>query len=84
MKIVYYLVRKLVDRFRVKQGKYYDLKVRGIDFYEGDRVFVKVVVFDGKYKIVDKWEEEVYIVLCQLNKEVLVYVVQREDGIGKK
>lgn len=84
MKTAYHLARKSADRSRVKQGKYYDLKVRGIDLHEGDRVLVKVVAFDGKHKIADKWEEEAYIVLRQPNKEVPVYVVQREDGTGKK
>lgn len=84
MKTAYHLARKSADRLRVKQGKYYDLKVRGIDLHDGDRVLVKVVAFDGKHKIADKWEEEAYIVLRQPNKEVPVYVVQREDGTGKK
>lgn len=51
MKTAYYLARKSADRSRAKQGKYYDLKVKGINLHEGD--LVKVVAFDGKHKIDD-------------------------------
>lgn len=84
MKTAYHLARKSADRSRAKQGKYYDLKVRGIDLHEGEIILVKVVASDGKHKTTDKWEEEAYIILRQPIKEVPVYVVQREDGTGKK
>lgn len=29
----------------------------------GDRVLVKIVVFEGKYKLVDRWELDFYIVI---------------------
>ncbi|XP_065928537.1 uncharacterized protein [Magallana gigas] len=80
-KTAYHLTRKSADWSRAKQGKYYDLKVRGLTIHEGDIVLVKVVAFDGKHTIADKCEEEAYIVLRQPNKEV---PVQREDGTGKK
>lgn len=42
---------------------YYDQKVKGVGLREGDWVLVKVVVFVGKYKIVDRWEDILYVVL---------------------
>ena len=50
MKTAYQLAREVAERSRTKQGKYYDLKVRGVDLQEGDRVLVKVVAFEGKHK----------------------------------
>lgn len=79
MKTAYNLAREVANNWRSKQGKYYDLKVRGIELQVGNRVLVKVVAFVGKHKIADKWEEEPYIVLHQPNNDVPVYVVQRED-----
>jgi hypothetical protein len=67
---------------RQKEG--YDLRCRGAVVEYGDRVLVKIVAFDGKHKISDRWENEPYIVIDQPNPKVPVYVVQREDGIGSK
>ena len=45
---------------RANQKKGYGLRVTGADVEVGDRVLVKVVAFDGKHKLADKWEEAVY------------------------
>ena len=50
----------------------------------GDLVLVKVVAFDGKHKIADRWENDTYAVLSQPNPGIPVYVVQREDKGGPK
>lgn len=84
MKTAYNVAREVANNSKSKQGKYYDLKVRGVELQVGNRVLVNVVAFDGKHKIADTWEEEPYIVLHQPNKDVPVYVVQREDGSGKR
>jgi hypothetical protein len=59
------------------------LKVRGVSVQPGDRVLVKIVAFEGKHKIADRWEEEPYQILRQPNPDVPVYVVKREDGTGR-
>ena len=51
---------------------------------EGDRVLVKIIAFEGKHKIADKWESEAYIVLKQPNSAIPVYEVQREFSKGPK
>ena len=70
MKTAYQLAREVAEKSRTKQGKYYDLKVRGVDLQEGDRVFVKVVAFEGKHKIVDRWEKDPYVILSQPNPDI--------------
>ena len=51
------------DKARAKQKKDYDPRVGGADVEVTDRVLVKVVAFDGKHKLADKWEEAVYKLL---------------------
>ena len=43
---------------RQKEG--YDIKARGAILQPGDRVLVKIVAYDGKHKLADKWEEDIY------------------------
>lgn len=50
---------------------------------EGDRVLVRVVSFDGKHKIQDRWEDHPYIIINQPNNEIPVFKVRREDGQGR-
>lgn len=66
-----------------RQKMYYDQKAKGVGLREGDRVLVKVVAFDGKHKIADRWEDTPYIVLQQPNTNVPVFKVKREDGEGR-
>ena len=67
---------------RQKAG--YDLKVRGATLEVGDRVLVKTLAFDEKHKLADRWEEFAYIVISQPNKDIPVFVVEREDGEGRR
>lgn len=46
------------------------MKVRGVDLQEGDRVLVKVVAFEGKNKIADRWEKDPYVILSQPNPDI--------------
>ncbi|VDI53176.1 Hypothetical predicted protein [Mytilus galloprovincialis] len=50
----------------------------------GDRVLVKILAFDGKHKLADKWEEDPYQIVNQPNKEIPVYEVKKENGTGRK
>jgi len=80
----YDLASETVKKSQARQKGTYDLKARAAMLEVGDRVLVKIVSFDGKHKIADKWEEDVYVVLKQPNPEIPVFVVGRENGEGKK
>jgi hypothetical protein len=44
----------------------------------GDRVLVKIVAFEGKHKLANRWEEDIYVVSAQPNPDVPVYVLHSE------
>ena len=61
------------------------LKVRGAALQEVDRVLVKVVTFNGKHKVADRWEEDPCHIMHQPNPDVPVFVVmmiQAEHGLS--
>jgi hypothetical protein len=60
-------------------GGGYDIKVRGVTIQKGDRVLVKQVSFDGKHKLADTWEKVPYVVVDQVNSDIPVFNVTRED-----
>ena len=80
----YELARRSLKETRAKQKKDYDVRVRGATIESGDRVLVKILAFEGKHKLADRWEDEPYVVLQQPNPEIPVFVVQRESGEGQK
>lgn len=84
MKKAYELASTAAAQARDKQKDYYDLKARECNIREGDRVLVKIVSFEGKHKIADRWEEDVYIVQKQPNPTIPVYTVFKENGEGRK
>lgn len=61
----------------------YDSKTKGVTLSTGDRVLVKVVAYDGKHKIADRWEDHPYVVISQPITDIPVYKVSREDGEGR-
>ena len=81
---VYKTDTKFADKARKKQKANFDTKMRGTVIGPGDRVLVKIVAYDGKHKIADRWESEPYVVLDQPNHNVPVYVVQKETKTGPK
>ena len=79
----YQLAMKSAQKAKERQKANYDLKTRGAKIEEGDRVLVKIVAFEGKHKIADKWEEDPYIVKRIPNPDIPVYTVRKENGQGK-
>ena len=66
-----------------KQKEKYDSKIRAATVNVGDRVLVKIVAFDGRHKIANKWEEDVYIVIEKPNFDIPVFKVKKQNGEGK-
>lgn len=83
MKSAYELVTRNMKKSQEKQKEGYDQRVRGAEIRAGDRVLVKIVSFDRKYKISDKWEEEPYLVLDQPDPSIPVFQIQKETSKRK-
>jgi hypothetical protein len=66
-----------------KQKDNYDNKVCGGTVQVGDRVLVKVVSFEGKHKLADRWEHDPYVVLSQPNEGIPVFKVRKENNEGR-
>ena len=75
-------VQKNADKACQKQKSVYDLKALAAKLEIVDRVLVKILAFDGKHKIADKWTKDIYIVTDIPNVNIPVYKVEREDGKG--
>ena len=84
LKQAYEVATKEANKARQRQKGHYDLKIRGATLEPGDRVLVKIVAFDGKHKIEDRWEDDVYIVEKKPNPDVPVFVVSKENGTGRQ
>lgn len=84
LKKSYDIVHTSTAKAKERQKSHYDNKTRGAVIQIGDRVLVKILSFDGKHKLANKWEEDPYKVLSKPNPDIPVYVVQKENGEGRK
>jgi len=65
-----------------RQKSNHDIRARAAVLEAGDRVLVKVLAVKGRNKIGDRWEEDPFVVIEQLNTDIPVYRVQKENGEG--
>ena len=65
MKTAYKLASTSASKNQLRQKSGYDLRTKGAVLDIGDKVLVKIVAWDGKHKLTDKWEEDTYVVLKQ-------------------
>ena len=81
MKESFDLATQHADRARRKQKGYYDLKTRHADLQKNDRVLIKRMAFgEGKHKLSDRWEEEIYCVVDQPNEDIPVFTLEGEKS----
>ena len=79
----YKQAQRAMESSQMRQKSNYDVRARAAILNVGDRVLVKIVTYDGKHKIADKWEDSPYEVISQPNKNIPVFKVKREDGEGR-
>ena len=72
------IASKHTQKAQERQKSYYDRKAKAVTLEIGDRVLVRRLAFDGKHKISDKFEEEIFIVTEQHRPDIPVYKVEGE------
>ncbi|XP_060557360.1 uncharacterized protein LOC132717812 [Ruditapes philippinarum] len=78
------IVEQHTDKAKQKQKKQYDKKIRGAKIEIGDRVLVKILAHrEGKHKLADRFEEDIYKVIDQPRKEIPVFQVRSPNGTVK-
>ena len=70
------LVKRVSDQARTRMKSGYDKKARSARIKVGDKVLVKILKFEGKHKIEDKYGENVYKVTGQPIQDIPVFDVQ--------
>ena len=61
-----------------RQKWYYDRKANAVLLEQGDLVSAKADTYKGKRKVKDQWEEEPYEVVCQVTKDIPLYLMKNK------
>lgn len=73
-------VEKVTEAAKLKQKKYYDRRAKAVKINVNDKVMVKIMAHDGKHKIADRFEKELYEVIAQPDSSIPVFDVRSTDG----
>ena len=79
LRFAYELARKNITKSQLKNQSQYNKHAHAIALEDGDRVLVRKLHIQGKQKLADRWEEEVYIVK-QCMPGTSTYIIQDEEG----
>ena len=63
-----------------KQKRYYDQATSTVQLVPGDVVLMKNDVYQGTWKVKDRWSKTEYVVVCQVTDGVPAYEVKDEAG----
>ena len=71
-----------MNKAKDRQRHHYNVKSKAVKVAIGDKELVKILTFEGKHKISDKFEQELYTVIEQVKDCIPVYNV-KGDITGK-
>ena len=80
LKFAHNKAKQMARRHQPKHRELYDQKCRGVELQVGDLVLIKQTAWKGRHKILDKWENGEYQVVCQPTPGVPVYTVKSVAG----
>lgn len=80
------IVEKAAEKSRTKQKVQFDKKAKAHKLNVGDHVLLRILAYDGKHKIADKFEENVYVIKSQPNQYLFLLfqmkMVMRKQSTG--
>lgn len=74
------VVKHVTDQARAKQKNYYDHKAKVVKINVGDRVSVRILAFEGRHKIQDRYEQDAREVIGQPKIHIPVFDIMAKDG----
>lgn len=77
------IVNNHLEKAKEKQKKHYDKKAKAVAVQVGDLVLVKILAHEGKHKIENKFEEELYRLIAQPREEIPVFELEGKTS-GRK
>ena len=83
MKYAHGVVEDRIKRKGETRKEWYNKKVRGATLIPGDQVLLRRLGLQGKNKLADRWEEEVFVVTSQPNTSIPVFTIRQLDGNGR-
>lgn len=83
LKFSYNFALKNIQNAQARQKRNYDMKIKSSVLKPDDLVLVKIVAFDGRHKLADKWENDPYVVINHPNDDIPIYRVKKQNGEGK-
>ena len=80
MKYAHGVVEDRIKRKGEARNEWYNKKVRGATLVPGDQVLLRRLGLQGKNKLADRWEEEVFVVTSQPNTSIPMFTIRQLDG----
>ena len=80
MKTTHAIAQRVTEQARVKMKTAYDRNARAPKIFVGDKVLIKILMYEGKHKIQDRYEDDVYTVVGQPNIQIHVSDVRSDEG----
>ena len=78
------IAQTVTEEARIKIKTVNERKARAPKILVGDKVLVKILTFEGKHKIEDRLEDDIYTVVGQPNREIPVFDVRSDEGVEKR
>ena len=83
MKTAQDIANKVTEAARMKMKTCYDKKAKAATICIGDKVLVKILKFERRHKIEDRYEDQIYTVVGQPDTHIPVFNVKGEDETEK-
>ncbi|XP_062589155.1 putative uncharacterized protein DDB_G0287113 [Saccostrea cucullata] len=77
------IVRKAAEKSRIKQKSHFDKKANAKKLSIGEQVLLRILTYEGKHKIGDKYEGKVYFVKSQPYPDIPVFLISDKNGVEK-